>query len=47
MGDRFVKSTDNKTYCIRIVLICMVIVCHNRYLTMKSNLKKIFVKIKF
>ena len=47
MGDRYVKSTDKKRYCIKVVLTCMVIVCLNLYLAMKSNLKKIIGYIKF
>ena len=41
MGDRYVKSDDNKRYYICMLIFYMVIQCHNRYLMMILNLIKL------
>ena len=40
MGDRYVKSDDNKKYCILMLIISMVIQCLKCFLMMKINLVK-------
>ena len=40
LGDRCVKSDDNKKYCLLIQIICMVTQCLNHYLMMKLKLIK-------
>ena len=38
IGDRYVKSDDNKKHYMQMLIICKVTQCLNQYLMMKLNL---------